>query len=505
MPCGPFQRRSAAFPGLRRAATLLSMIPIAWSSGAVAMNRCDTLQTLRLPEVTILSATTLDPESPIDAIPGRTPSTLGTSACRVRAIARPTADSEIRFEVWIPAGGTWNGKYLQVGNGGFAGQVPVPDLIEGVRRGYAVAGTDDGHESPDGTDAKWALGHPEKVRDFGYRALKVTHDAALRITAAYAGRKAHFAYFKGCSDGGREALMVAQRDPEDFNGVLAGAPAAYWTTLMEGAAALSRRQQDPAARIPKSKLPILQSAALAACAGSAGYISDPAHCHFNPDDVSCRAGDTATCLTGAQLATAHAIYDGLASGETAQSPWSGTAPGAEAAPGAWADWLTGGADDGRAHPASYQFAWNYFAYIVRGDPAFEFDSLNAEDLRRSKADFAPILNATNADLGRFRRHGGRLLHYHGWNDPAIPISHSRSYYRSVAAKLGDPSDFYRLYLVPGMLHCGGGPGPSEVDWLRYLEDWVERGVAPGDIVATHGPWDSSPNGASQRLVPFQIQ
>jgi feruloyl esterase len=483
--------------------TLLSTLALAWSAQAIALDRCDALQTLQLPAVAILSATTLDGDASIDATPGRTPSRLGTPVCRVRAIARPTADSEIHFEVWIPAGRSWNGNYLQLGNGGFAGRVPVADLIEGVRRGYAVAGTDDGHESADGADAKWALGHPEKVRDFGYRALKVTHDAALRITATYAGSKVRTAYFKGCSDGGREALMVAQRYPEDFTGVLAGAPAADWTALMEGAAALSRRQQDPKARIPKSKLPILQSAALAACDGSAGYIADPARCRFNPDALLCRAQDSDACLTAPQLATAHAIYDGLAPRDSAREPWSGTAPGAEAAPGAWTDWLTGGADDGRAHPASYQFAWNYFAYIVRGDPAFQFDSMDAEDLRRSRTHLAPILNATDPDLRRFRRHGGRLLQYHGWNDPAIPVDHSRRYYRSVAAKLGDPSDFYRLYLVPGMLHCGGGAGPSEVDWLRYLEDWVERGLAPGDIVATHGPWDSSPEVASQRLVPFE--
>jgi feruloyl esterase len=476
---------------------------MALSSGAVARDRCDALRTLKLPAVTILSAKKLGADDKIAMRRGGEPVTVGAAACRVEAIGRPTADSEIHFEVWIPAGGQWNGKYLQVGNGGFAGQVPVAQLTEGVRRGYAAAGTDDGHSSTDGTDAKWALGHPEKVRDFGDRALKVTHDAAERITAAYTGRKARLAYFEGCSDGGREALMVAQRYPEDFNGVVAGAPAAYWTTLMNGAAALSKRQEDPAARIPKSKLPLLQVAALAACGGSAGYISDPAGCRFNPDVLVCPAEDRDSCLTAAQVDTARAIYDGLGR-DTARGSPSGTAPGAEAAAGSWADWLTGGAEDGRASPASYQFAWNYFAYMVRRDPAFRFDTLTDADFARSDAELGPILNANDADLGRFRRHGGRLLQYHGWNDPAIPASHSRTYYRSVAAKLGDPSDFYRLYLVPGMLHCAGGPGPTGVDWLRHLEDWVERRTAPGDLIATHGRQDSSPEGASQRLVPFHV-
>ena len=204
----------------------------------MAADRCDALRTLKVPAVTIVSVANIRKDESIALPWGGEPAKLGAAACRVSAIARPSVDSLIRLEVWIPEGAAWNGKYLQVGNGGFAGQVPLLPIIDGVRRGYAVAGTDDGHQTSDSTDAKWALDHPEKVRDFGDRALKATRDAAQRITVAYAGRKPRLAYFAGCSDGGREALMVAQRYPRDFNGVVAGAPAAYWTTLMEGGAAL---------------------------------------------------------------------------------------------------------------------------------------------------------------------------------------------------------------------------------------------------------------------------
>jgi feruloyl esterase len=382
--------------------------------------------------------------------------------------------------------------------------VPLFSIIDGVRRGYAVAGTDAGHQTSDSTDAQWALGHPGKVRDFGDRALKVTHDAAQRITVAYTRRKPRLAYFTGCSDGGREALMVAQRYPRDYSGVVAGAPAAYWTTLMEGGAALGKRVTDPATRIPKAKLQALQSAALAACGGSVSYVADPASCHFNPEVLLCGAQDDDSCLTAPQVATAHAIYDGLML-TAAPGPGSGYTPGAEAAAGSWSYWITGETSDGLAMPQGLKYAWNYFAYLVRGDPAFRFDSITAEDARRSTAELGPLLNADNPDLAPFRRAGGRLLQYHGWNDPAIPASHSRAYYTSVAAKLGDPADFYKLYFVPGMLHCAGGPGPSGVDWLRHLEDWVEHGHAPGEIVANKSRWDAAPAGASQRLVPFQAR
>lgn len=504
MTLNPANNNRNALPGYWRVFGVALVTLLAWSGRAMAADRCEALRTLKVPAVTIVSVANIRKDEPIVMERGGEPVKLGAAACRVSAIARPSADSLIRFEVWIPQGAAWNGKYLQVGNGGFAGQVPLFSILDGVRRGYAVAGTDDGHQTSDSTDAQWALGHPEKIRDFGDRALKATHDAAQRITVAYAGRKPRLAYFAGCSDGGREALMVAQRYPRDFNGVVAGAPAAYWTTLMEGGAALGKRVADPATRIPKSKLQALQGAALAACGGSVSYVADPGSCHFNPDVLLCGAQNNDSCLTAPQVATAHAIYNGPTLA-TAAASWSGTAPGAEAAAGSWSYWVTGEPGDGLAMPHGIKYAWNYFAYLVRRDPAFRFESLTADDVSRSHAQLGPVLNADNPDLAQFRRHGGRLLQYHGWNDPAIPASHSRAYYNRVVAKLGDASDFYKLYFVPGMLHCGGGPGPGGVDWLRHLEDWVERGQAPGEIVANKSPWDAAPAGASQRLAPFQAR
>ncbi|MEJ0066876.1 MAG: tannase/feruloyl esterase family alpha/beta hydrolase [Caulobacteraceae bacterium] len=211
------------------------------------------------------------------------------TACKIEVTAKPSADSDIRIEVWIPEGAAWNGRYVQFGNGGFAGQIASKRLETVAAQGYAVAMTDDGHQA-EGTDGRWAAGHPQKVIDFGWRALKETTDAAKALIRAYQGGPAKYAYFQGCSDGGREALMEAQRFPDDFDGVIAGAPAYNFSGLLTLAASDVQALTQPQAFLDADALKVLQAGALAACAGGGKYIADPASCRFEPHDLACPRG-----------------------------------------------------------------------------------------------------------------------------------------------------------------------------------------------------------------------
>ncbi len=410
--------------------------------------------------------------------------------CRVTVTARPSADSDVRLELWIPAGQAWNGKFLQVGNGGFAGQIPYRLLALGLGAGYAVAGTDDGHQSQDGTDASWALGHPEKLVDFGWRAVKATTVAAKAVLAAYG--PASKSYFWGCSDGGREALMTAQRYPNDFDGIVAGAAANNWTGLQAGAALVGQTLHRAGASIPVAKLPVIQAAALKACGGGS-WVADQAACRFDPVVLKCKSAATDQCLTTPEVAAARAIYRGARNPATgARLP--GLKPGAEAQPGSWANWLLGPNNGAGVTDRPAGFAGNWFSYVVRGDAKFRVADVTRADFAASEK-LAGTINSTDPDLSAFRAHGGKLIQYHGWNDPAISPDYSIAYTGAVKAKMGDIAGFHRLYLVPGMLHCTGGASPTQVDWLSALDAWVDKGSAPVALVA-HGM-----DGATQTLTP----
>jgi Tannase and feruloyl esterase len=420
--------------------------------------------------------------------------------CRVAGVIRPTGDSDIRFEVWLPASG-WNGKFLSVGNGGFAGSINYFALADDLRRGYATAATDTGHQA-NAEDASWAYRHPEKIVDFGYRALHLTAENAKALIRAFYSNPARHSYFDSCSDGGREALMEAQRFPADFDGILAGAPANFWTHLLANALAMiqSMYGKDPAAYIPSTKLPAIQAAALAACDAhdgvKDGLISDPLQCHFDTSALLCKGADSPACLTPPQLSTLNKLYAGAQDARGKQI-FPGYIAGAEDGPGGWAPWITGTAPGKASGPA---YAENYFRYMVFQDPAWNPLTANV-DAAEAAADgkTSAMLNSTDPDLGRFRSRGGKLILYHGWNDPAISPLNTINYYQSVVAKMGQKNadTFVRLYMVPGMQHCFPGPGPNWFGQTGHttakgkpygifnaLEDWVENGTAPGDIVAT---------------------
>jgi hypothetical protein len=422
--------------------------------------------------------------------------------CEVNVVATPTADSQIRFTLWLPLQQAWNGKYLQKGSGGWGGDVYTYALATPLGRGYATAVADDGHAS-DGT-AHFMVGHPEKLIDFGYRAIHETSRLARPIIVAYYGAAEKKAYFVGCSDGGREALMQAQRYPDDFDGIVAGAPAAAWNELMAGFVwnerAMSSADGKPV--LTATKLGLLQAAALRSCDAMDGLrdglIDDPRRCLFDPETLLCKAIDSDKCLTRAQVDAVKKVYGGPVDPVTGARIHPGLETGTEADPFGWRTWLLGGdqAKFGNSHfgDAVYQGApWNWRSSDLHGDLV----------LARSRAS---ALDATNPDLREFRAHGGKLLLFHGWGDAALPPRGTIEYVEDVRRFMeahggpGDIDDFARLFMAPGMGHCWGGPGATSFgneevpapglvqdadhDIVMALDRWVEHGQAPGRIVAT---------------------
>jgi hypothetical protein len=484
------------------------------SGAAARAASCENLAGLKLADTTI----TLAEATPAGTLTPPYGSALENLPpfCRVAGRIAPSRDSDIYFEVWLPASG-WNGKFLGVGNGGFAGAVGYASLANNLKRGYATAATDTGHDGQS-IDATWAFRHPEKVTDFGYRALHLTIVNAKSLVQAFYGKPAERSYFDSCSDGGREALMEAQRFPEDFDGILAGAPANYWTHLLTsaltGAQAL---YSDPAAYFSDIKLPAIHAAVLAACDAADGVkdgvINDPPRCHFDPTVLLCKGRETRTCLTARQIATLKALYQGGKDSHGRQI-FPGLVPGAEDGPGGWGPWIVGQAPGQSSMPA---FVENYFRYMVFEDPAWTPLGANVSTaMQTADEKTANALNAVDADLSRFAARGGKLILYHGWNDPAISPLNTIDYYRSVAKTAGaeKAAAFLRLYMIPGMQHCLGGPGATFFGQLgtttakgpkhglyTALEEWVEKDSAPSGIVATKFTGDN-PSKPAQMTRPL---
>jgi hypothetical protein len=480
-----------------------SMIAVAPAS-AQARPICENLKDLQLPDASILSTESIA-AGPFALPPGMPAKSVDVPAfCRVRGEIKPSPDSHIIFEVWMPVA-QWNGKFEQLGNGGLAGSINLFSLAAEMKKGYATAGTDDGHQAAP-IDGSWAVGHPEKVKDFGYRAVHETSAKAKKIIGAFYQKSPSYAYFNGCSEGGREALMEAQRYPEDFNGILAGAPAHKWTDLMFGFAWNAQALNSPASFISEPKRHAVREAALAACGEQDGvkddFIKDPLRCHFDPSATACKGSGSDNCLTPEQMEALHKIYAGPRNSRTGQQISPGYEPGAEdiaGIPGISFESYVFGAAPGASLDAIFSSA--FFAGFVFDNPNWKFSDLNFDkDIAKTEEKVGSAVNATNPDLTAFRVHGGKLLQYHGWNDGSPSPHHSVDYYNSVIKKMGGldkTEDFYRLFMAPGMMHCGSGPGPNlfgnmldfgaanDADHNIYaaLERWVEQGVAPGRVIA----------------------
>ncbi len=511
------------FEGTKRRALLASVSTVAafaalsyGASGAAAAS-CQSLAGKIFGGVTITAATAITPPFSVMGKDPPAPVTVKAPFCRVEGSIKPSQDSDIAFEVWLPPAPAWNGKYEGVGNGGFAGSLIYSPMEWALEAGYAVSGTDTGHSG--GTlDAAWALGHPEKIVDFGWRAIHESAAASKAIVEAYYAKAPAHSYFSGCSDGGREALLEAQRFPKDYDGIVAGAPANSWTRLLTNAIwdeqALAAQ---PGSWLSPEKLSTVTKAVLAQCHGEAGYLDDPSECHFGPASLVCKGAPSNECLTAPEAATLTEIYSG-AHDAAGKSIFPGYPPGGEAGPTAWPLWITGTEPKRGAATLLYGFGTGYFADMVFDKPDWDFRSQTvSEDLAQADAKTAQTLNSTDTDLGAFRAAGGKLLQYHGWTDAGITPTSSIDYYESVAAKMGGVENiqsFYRLFMAPGMDHCGGGLGPNAVggvfglpspsrdpahDVVSALAHWVEDGVAPTQITATSYHEDDPSKGiAAQR-------
>lgn len=439
---------------------------------------CESLTSLALPDTTItlaqiVSAGAFTP-------PGGT-QTIGNlpAFCRVAATLRPSSDSDIKVEVWLPAA-NWNGKYQAVGNGGWAGSISYAAMAEALRRGYATSSTDTGHV---GGTARDMLGHPEKLIDYSYRAI---HEMTLKskaITEKFYGNGPRLSYFVGCSAGGRQAMLEAQRFPTDFNGIIAGAPAVNTTPIYQAARLWipNATLGDPASNIPRAKYPMIHQAVVNACDAidglKDGLIDDPRQCRFDPGVIQCKDGDNASCLTAPQVEAARKIMTPVKHPRTGEVLLPAMEPGSELGWGVQA----GG-------PEPYNNVYERLKYVIFKDPNWNWRTFNFETdlIKLDKLD--DPANATDPNLNAFASRGGKLLIYHGWADQQVMPRSTITYYDSVQSRMGGAartSTWLRLFMAPGMAHCRGGDGPGAFDAVTALEDWVERGKAPDRILASH--------------------
>jgi Tannase and feruloyl esterase len=471
-------------------------------AGAVAGEDCARLAGKTFGDATIDSATNVAPPFGVAGNNPTTPVTVNTPFCRVQGKIRPSPDSDIGFEVWLPPQAGWNGKYEGIGNGGFAGTMLYGPMDWALKGGYAVSATDTGHTGV-ALDATWALGHPEKIVDWGWRAIHETALASKAIIEDYYAKRPVHAYFTGCSDGGREALMEAQRFPRDYDGIVAGSPANFWTKLLtNGIWTQQALVATPDSWITPQELSVVTDAALKACRGDSGFIEDPEQCHFEPSNLGCTGIKTNECLSAPQIAALKKIYSGMVD-VSGRSVFPGYSEGGESDPAGWRMWLSGAEPKRIEQTLMYGFVTGYFANMVFDDAAWSLRGQNLADaLAQAERKTGRAVDATDPDLSAFKDAGGKLLHYHGWNDGGIPAKSSIEYYKEVAAKMGGIGriqSFYRLFVAPGMQHCALGLGPNAVggvvglpspsrdpahDLVAALAHRVEDDTAPDQIIAT---------------------
>lgn len=485
-------------------AALFAPAPAPAATPGSGAGSCEDLTTLRIPDVDILDA---QPVAAGGFIPDGASEPLQAPAfCRLSA----RAPAAVNFEVWLPE--DWNGKFQGVGNGGMAGSISHAALARGVNRGYAAVSTDTGHTTSDVPfDASWARGRPDLIEDFGHRALHLATVHGKTITEAFYGVPPSHAYYLGCSKGGQQGLMEAQRYPDDYDGILVGNPANDWTRFYAGAhlwyslATLS----DPAAYLTAAKTVTLGNAVNQACDAldgiEDGVLLDPRACDFDPASLTCPVGvDDDSCLTAPQVEAVQKIWSGVST-SSGELVYPGLVPGGEAAPGGWSRWVTGREPFTSLHWLGGE---GFFRWFVFEDPDWDFTSFDYdEDLALALDKVGAAVDARDPDLRPFQKAGGKLLLYHGWSDPDISPLASIEYYERVVETLAEGKEkaqaelatrsFFRLFMVPGLGHCRGGPGPDRFDGLTALENWVERDMAPETIVAS-----KLENGEVTRTLPL---
>jgi feruloyl esterase len=457
----------------------------AWAEGTA----CESLSSLNLPNTTVTAAVmvAMGAFTPAAGAPGGGAGggqaavyAVTPAFCRVIATVRPVADSEIRVEVWLPAEG-WNGRLAALGNGGFSSAIQYGGLAQAVVKGYAATGTNTGF---DGNDSTFTIGHPEKIKDWGSRAVHEMTVTAKAVIAAHYGSAPKYSYWNSCSTGGRQGWVAAEYYPNDFDGLAIGDPANPMTRLQANSIFISLAlNSDPASFIPPAKWTMVHQAVMNRCDAvdglKDGLIQNPLKCNFNLNALLCKQADAPECLTAPQIAALKKINTGSKNPRTGEQLYPGYPLGTDMA-------LAGPVvrlnqpDNSAPHTFRMLFqdpSWDYHSFD------FDQDTARADKLGND------TINAVNPEkLAALFARGGKVLLWHGWDDPAIsPLISIQLYNQAVAANggLGKTYDKMRLFLVPGMPHCQGGYGPTAFDRLDVISDWVEKGKAPDQIIGSH--------------------
>jgi tannase/feruloyl esterase len=448
---------------------------VAFLPSASAAAACESLNSLSIPHGAVTLAQTIAPGA-FTAPSGRAGGPPGGqnpfaklgSFCRVAVTLKPGSQSDIKAEVWLPSAG-WNGKLQVVGNGGFAGTISYPAMATALAAGYAAASTDTGHTGPSSN----TFANEDVLIDFAHRAIHETTVAAKATVNTFFGNAAKLSYFNGCSTGGRQAVTAAQRYPDDFDGIVAGAPASHTSTQAFGQIWFYQVLADPSSALPREKLTLLHDAVLNACdetdGAKDGVLENPLACKFDPQVLACKPGtDAASCLTPSQVDGVRRIYTGPSNPRTGEHIFAGLERGSELG------WT--------AVPVGY--AVDYFKYIVFKDPNWDPKALNYDsDVKRASTGGNLIFDATEADISRFTKRGGKLIMYQGWAESGIPPDNLVRYLGQVQQKTSGANDSVRVFMVPGMGHCGGGNGTSTFDMVSALDGWRDGGNPPEQINA----------------------
>ncbi len=465
---------------------------------AAAQTPCDQLK-LSLPD-TAVSSIQFIPAGPFVApvvapVPDEAPAAAGRGGaggrggaargpaqpvpayCRIMMVLAPSSDSHIEAAMFLPTE-NWNGKLQIVGNGGWAGTVSYPAMAAALREGYATASNDTGHRSNDaGGGGMFGLGHPEKITDFAYRAMHETVVKAKLITAAFYGKGPKYSYYNGCSTGGRQGLVEVSRFPEDFDAVAAGAPANPHVHLHAAGVERSLELMKNDAPLTPAKVETLHKAVMDSCDAldgvKDGIISNPEKCHYDPAALLCKGGeDGPGCLTAGQLQTVRIVFGNVKT-KKGEVIWTGYPYGTELQLASL-----------RTVPKGPGGVWDVIRVLGHQDKDYDWHNFDL-DSEVALADKAGIDTLT-FDLSAFKAHGGKLLLYHGWADPSIPPGHTVLFYKEVLQTMGKKQDdWMRLYMEPGMAHCGGGAGPDQFNKMGVIERWREAGQAPQAIIASH--------------------
>jgi len=472
---------------VRRCAYIGLILLLGLSSKAHSAT-CEDLAKLQLPNTSIDKAEVVTQNSFLQV---RNHQPVGDLPpfCRVVATLLPSSDSNIAVEIWLPQTG-WNGRLLGTGNGGFGGVIFYDELAAGLRQGYAVVNTDMGLSVPPGRDQAIFVNRPERWIDWGYRSTHVMTLFAKQLVSAYYGREASHSYFLGCSTGGGQAMAEAQRYPEDYDGLVGGAPPNNRTgvhlSILWNFVATHR---SPDAYIPQAKALMIEKAVESACGGqdgtTDGIVVDPRKCHFDLATLQCTGSDTENCLTAEQVKTARLLYAGPHNPNTEEQLYPGLTLGSEG------DWERSFGTAGAAVRPPFGPIFEWVLGMQRNWLAFDFNKQAAQFVR----ELGPDVDSLDPDLDKLKESGHKLLIYHGWEDPLVTPEASIDYWNAVTSRMREESggshtstatlkNYFRLFMVPGMYHCGGGPGADSFDPLSAMVSWVENGKAPDQIIAT---------------------